>query len=462
MKPILDRRRFLTALGLGTAGVFGSATLPFWLRGATAAGSDGAPKRLLILSSSHGTVWQHWTMNPWSHAEGTTWQEDITSVDEGSWSRALAPLHRHRDRLVAIDGLSMASAELDLPGYRHEKGWIHAWTGGYGHFTGSDLFSTEPSLDQLVARQIGRADRLASLELSVADGRPVCHAGLAQQLPLAEDPMAVFDRMFGVSGGAAEAQGSVLDYVLAEYDALAPQLSAWDRSRMAQHFDLVRALEQRLTGLAQLSCEGTAPGESFDTYDARFRAMGELIASGFACDVTRVATISLGDLPSQDFGWGEYLSGDAHNDFAHRIYLDEQAALAMADYTRTHSEQVAWLVDLLASTPDCDGNSVMDNTLIVWGGELGDGWHGYERYCALTIGGSWAWGGGRYLKYPFGSSPIDVVVPTGYAKAGLPHQHLLVSVANAMGLDQDYVGIAEAETREGVRVDLRGGLPGLF
>jgi hypothetical protein len=30
---------------------------------------------------------------------------------------------------VLLDGISMASAELDLPGYRHEKGWVHAWTG---------------------------------------------------------------------------------------------------------------------------------------------------------------------------------------------------------------------------------------------------------------------------------------------------------------------------------------------
>ena len=128
---------------------------------------------------------------------------------------------------------------------------------------------------------------------------------------------------------------------------------------------------------------------------------------------------------------------------------------------RVHAEQVAWLVDLLTSTPDGDGGSLMDNTLIVWGSELADGWHSYERYCTLILGGSWAFEGGRYLKYPFGSSPIDVLVPWGYARSGLPHQHLLVSVANAMGVEQDWIGLAEAETREGTRIDLRGGLPGL-
>jgi len=453
---IVNRRRFLQALGLGAA----STTLPFWMRGATADDTTGPPKRLIILSSGHGTVWQHWHMNPWGHPDGVQWQESLTGVAEADWSRALRPLYRHRDRLVAVDGLSMASAELDLPGYRHEKGWIHAWTGSWVHFTGDDLFSTAPSLDQIVAAQIGRPDRLASVELSIHGGRPVCHAGLAQQLPLAEDPMAVFDRMFGAAGGASASQGSVLDYVLAEYDALAPKLSAWDRSRMEQHFDLVRALEQRLTGLASLDCGGDAPS-TMDDYTERFRAMGELVTSAFACDVTRVATVSLGDLPSEDFGWGDYLSGDAHNDFAHRIYLDDQAAAAMADYTRVHAEQVAWLVDLLTSTPDGDGGSLMDNTLIVWGSELADGWHSYERYCTLILGGSWAFEGGRYLKYPFGSSPIDVLVPWGYARSGLPHQHLLVSVANAMGVEQDWIGLAEAETREGTRIDLRGGLPGL-
>jgi len=104
----------------------------------------------------------------------------------------------------------------------------------------------------------------------------------------------------------------------------------------------------------------------------------------------------------------------------------------------------------------------MDNTVIVWGGELGDGWHGYQKYCCLTVGGGWAWQTGRYLKYPFGGSDIEVLSSGGgWVRGGLPHHHLLVSVAQAMGLDEDWIGIAEAETRTGARVSLRGGLPGL-
>ena len=286
----------------------------------------------------------------------------------------------------------MATAELDISGYRHEKGWLHAWTGDWVHFTGADLFSTGPSLDQIVAGAIARPDQLPSLELQVEEGRPICHAGHSQQLPLEGDPRAAFDRVFGLLNSTdplLQAQGSILDFAIEEYKGLRGYLRPADRARLAAHFDLVRQLEQRLVGLSEATCDtgsllglaGTSEG-----YDALFQSMADLVAAAFSCDLTRVATLSLGDLPSDDFGWGWYLSGDAHNDFAHRIFQDDESAQAMSDYTAAHAAQLAYLIGLLESIPDPEGGSLMDHTLIAWGSELGDGWHGYDRWCALTAG----------------------------------------------------------------------------
>ena len=463
---ILNRRRFLSALGLTGAT---TAVLPSMLTRRALAGST-APKRLIILSTAHGTVYDGWKMRQGSEDDGRAWEFDLAGMDADEFSHALQPLHEHRSRLLVQDGLAMISAEKDIPGYRHEKGWIHAWTGGQVYFTGSDLFATTPSLDQIVAAELARADRLPSLELGIGDYRPISHAGLAQQLPMETDPARVFDRIFGLSTSTdplIKAQDSVLDFARAEHDAISSRLSSSDRERLLTHYELVRQLEQRIAGLSAAECshgiDRTALASTAAGYTELFISMTELIAAAFSCDMTRVVSLSLGDLPSEDFGWGDYLSGDAHNDFAHRIFADQSAADAMTDYTRMHAEQLAYLIGVLESIPDAGGGSLMDSTLIVWASEMGDGWHGYDRHCCLTVGGSWHFRPGRYLHYP---DDTDVAIYSGrlggeQSTCGKPHQHLLISVANAMGVDIDSVGDTEVTNRAGTRVSLTGALEGM-
>ncbi|HCH62007.1 MAG TPA: hypothetical protein DFR83_04325 [Deltaproteobacteria bacterium] len=453
-----NRRQFLSAMGLGTAGIAAS--------GRHALGASEVPKRLIILSTSHGTVYEGWKMRPRGRTGEQPFHEDLTGLSSSDFSRALEPLFPHRSRLQVLDGLSMTSAELDLAGYRHEKGWLHAWTGAWVYFTGSDLFSTQPSIDQLVAAQIARPDRLPSLELGVAGGRPICHAGQAQQLPLEEDPRRAWDRLFGLASASdplVRAQGSVLDFALEEFRQTTQRMRTIDRERLAVHFDLVRQLEQRITGLSNAACDVAGIDQlasSSEGYDMVWQAMAELSAAALSCDHTRVISLSLGDLASDDFGWGWYLSGDAHNDFAHRIAEDRQAADAMTDYTRKHAEQLAYLVDLLEAVPDPDGGSLMDHTLIVWGGELGNGWHAYDQYCALTVGGGWHFDAGQYRHWPTQGTPVEMLSASGgTVMSGLPHQHLLVDVVNAMGVETDHVGVHTLESKSGDRISVRGGLP---
>lgn len=453
-----NRRQFLSAMGLGTAGI--AAT------GRRALGSSEVPKRLIVLSTSHGTVYDGWKMRPRGRTDSQPFAEDLTGLSAADFSRALDPLHAHRSRLQVLDGLSMTSAELDLAGYRHEKGWLHAWTGAWVYFTGSDLFSTRPSIDQLVAAQIARPDRLPSLELGVAGGRPICHAGQAQQLPIEEDPRRAWDRLFGLASSSdplVRSQSSVLDFAVEEFRQTASRLRSVDRARLETHFDLVRQLEQRINGLSQATCDVSSIDQlasGAEGYDMVWQAMADLSVAALSCDHTRVISLSLGDLASEDFGWGWYLSGDAHNDFAHRIAEDPQAAEAMTDYTRKHAEHLAYLIELLEAVPDPDGGSLMDHTLIVWGGELGNGWHAYDQYCALTVGGDWHFDTGRYLHWPTASTPVEMLSASGgTVMSGIPHQHLLVDVVNAMGVETDHVGIHTLESKAGDRISVRGGLP---
>jgi hypothetical protein len=218
--------------------------------------------------------------------------------------------------------------------------------------------------------------------------------------------------------------------------------------------------------MASLECPGApAATVGLETYDARFDVFTDLIAASFACDITRVATLSLGEMPTGDFGW-DHLTDNVHKGLAHEIYNDPDKHQAMTDFLSHHAAQVARLVSVLESTPDVDGRSVMDNTLIVWGSELGNGWHGYQNYCPTIIGGSWHFRTGRYLYTPH-ETPIRILVPEtiatgGYTSfSGRPHQHLLVSVAQAMGLDVNHIGLEEVQGQGGERVLCQGPLDGL-
>ena len=184
-------------------------------------------------------------------------------------------------------------------------------------------------------------------------------------------------------------RGEVLGFAYEEYRQLAPRLGAAQRQKMESHFELVNSLTGRLQGMRNLECSSVpvSPNQAAN-YEERFDQMSELIGTAFACDVTRVVSLSLGEIPTADFGYGD-VTDDVHKGLAHDVFTNAMKHQAMTDYLKMHTRQVARLVDLLSSLPDTDGRSIMDNTLIVWGSELADGWHGYQHYCPVIIGGSW-------------------------------------------------------------------------
>ena len=466
----LDRRAFLRLLGAsGAAAGLGRAGLAFGHEG----DHGGAIRRLIVLSHCHGWTYDTWKLRPAGLAEDQPWDVDLTKLPKDQWSQALAPLYDHRARMLAVDGMSLATAELDMDGNRHDTGFVQAWTGNWVDFSTSPARARSLSVDQLVASHIAQATQIPSLELSVDDinepGRPISYAANGRQMPVQDDAARVWQRVFGPSANPdplAARRKAALDYAYGEYKAVASGLETGHRERMEGHFALLADLSKRMDGLANLQC-GSAPEEpaATDLYDAKFDAMAGLIGAAFACDVTRVVSLTLGEMKTSAFGWDAF-TDNVHKGLAHGIYDSPTKHAAMTDYLAMHSGQVARLVKTLESIPDGDGHSLMDNTLIVWGSELADGWHGYRHYLPVIIGGSWHFKPGRYVHLPH-ATPIEILVPpsvsaSGWSEfSGLPHQHLLVSTAQAMGLAVDHVGLSHTQGQRGDKVNLRGPIPGL-
>ncbi|HAN32109.1 MAG TPA: hypothetical protein DCQ06_10970 [Myxococcales bacterium] len=473
----MQRRDFLRILGLSGAafgvgaGIGGRSLLAEGGAGNAALG--GPIRRLLLVSHCHGWTYDSWKIRPKGIDDSKPFELDLTKLDQADWSKPLQPLFEHRHRILPIDALSLGTAELDMDGNRHDTGWVHAWTGANVDFSKPEAAATQMSLDQLIATHISRKDRLPSLEMSINDsgepGRPVSYDAKGARLPLEADPIKVWQRIFGPSANPNPLTGGhreALNYAWREYSKLAPKLDPIHRQRLEGHYDLVHRLSQRLEGMANLSCDGAIkmPGAT-SSFDERFDTMVDLVGAAFSCDVTRVATLSLGEMKTDEFG-ADHISDNVHKGIAHSIYDNVEKHGAMTNYLHRHAKQMARLVQVLSDLPDPQGGSVMDHTLIVWGSELGDPWHGYWHYCPVLIGGDWHFNTGRYVYRPH-ETPIEVLVPSsaapdGYSEvSGLPHQHLLVSTAQAMGLELDHVGIERTQGQRGDHVDCRGPIPGL-
>jgi hypothetical protein len=464
MKPIttrLQRRRFLKAMGL----LGGSLFLPSRPGRAQA---QTPPKRFVVIFTQHGFVYNAFRMRPAGVNEAADFDVALTDVADDQFSRILRPLAPFKRKLSVIDGLSLASAEGDVAFNEHEKGTRGALTGARILQQNGTVSAGGPSIDQIIARQIGQTGRLDSLEFAVtgpSNGGAIWRDA-GQPLPPDRDAVGAFSRLFPPSVGAElsdadrvrRGQASVLDLVAEQYDALLPRLGAEDRQKLQLHRDLVRAAERRVVDLNQLQC--VRPPEpdidndfgSVNHYESRFDAFVDITAAALACDLTRVVTIQLSQLRNDHLG----IVGDVHADYAHRSDDNPEAIEVMSRYGEVHARHVARLLERLDGIPEGNG-TLLDHTAVLWVSELATGTHRFNIWPAVVAGGAnGALRMGRYLReVPATPTPHPHPNWSGVEPLiGRPHNHLLLALAQAMGAPQARIGGTELRTTTGTRIDL--------
>ena len=458
---MIGRRRMLAALGL--AG--GSLWLPSLSRRARAA---SPPTRFLLLYSAQGTVPWRWAANPEGLPDDQTWTSELSAWSETDFSDILAPLHPWRDRVSVVDGLALVSAEADGSGHRHERAQAHSLTGADAAWVGGFPYAGAATIDQRIADVVARPDRYRSIEVSVANGLAydgygsVIYRGPNEPVPVIDDPRVLWDRLFGIDGSAGDPvtanQGSVLDAVASRYDTLAGRVSAPDRHKLELHRDLVRSIEQQVQGLAAAACgerPERAPGHG--DYEQDLEAHLGLITAAFACDLTRVASIQLGQLGTTQL---MAPAGDVHAEYAHAIYENRLAEDVMTEYGRVHAQQLARILATLDAIPEEDG-TLLDHTLVVWMSEMADSWHGFDRYPAVVAGGGGIVRLGRWVHYPR-DTPYEGLQFTPTPTMGRPHQPLLTTLARAMGVEADAMPVRSVTGAGAQTIDCTGVLPELL
>ncbi len=359
----------------------------------------------------------------------------------------LASLRSVRDDLNVITGLAHAQAETFGDGTGDHPRSSAAWLTGvhaYDRTRPGVEVKLATSADQIAANAIGRDSPVASLELSVdAPMQGACDAGDCfyvntvswrnETTPnLAElHPRIVFERLFGDGGSSqqrlarAHSAVSILDSVKDEAARLAASLGAGDSSKLDEYLDSVREVERRIQGVENRGTRDVAlperPTDIPETYEEHARLMFDLLKLGFQTDTTRVGSMimarELSGLSYPNIGVPE-----SHHAISHHRG-DPELMEKKARIDTYHVQLMGEFAAKMKATPDGDG-SLLDHSLIVYGGGMGDGnLHRHSDLPCLLLG---RLGGtlrtGQHVVYP-DRTPMTNLLLTVLDKVGVRMSH---------------------------------------
>lgn len=318
------------------------------------------------------------------------------------------------------------------------------------------------SIDQVIARRLGRYTPVPSLVLGVEPAEHGLRGGVpavyyatvswtSKNTPVPPEiyPRAAFDRLFDTSG--LKRDKSVLDAVLEQSKRLRPKLGRHDRQKLDAFFHSVRDVEQRIDrATRERRLEGWQPSLAEPNMDrppeklphdvrAHMKLMLDLVVLAFQMDKTRVATLILNrDVSHMQFG---FLDG-VGNEQLHSISHHKRKKKTLAAYQRInqfHVEQFAYLLKRMKSIDEGAGTTLLDNSMLLFGSNMFDGDLHDGRNLPLVVAG----GGGGTLP---GSKVLD------FTKKPEEQQrmcNLHLALAQKLGVDIDRFG------------DSIGPLPGL-
>ena len=411
----LNRRRLLQG---GLSSVIAAPFLRLLNPPALATTGEGSAKRLLVFFTPNGTIHEHW--------RPTGGETDFT-FPVGSVMESLAP---HKDQLIVIENMDFCT------GNNHEGGMAAMLTAG-----------GNTSIDQLIAGHIGGSSRFSSLELGALTS---LWGGSVQTRMSYRDggfvtpddsPHNVFDRLFGDAGDPIllARRRRLIDIHRSEINGLRGRLGVIERHRLDAHLEALDAVERSISGGG--TCESpVAPTyydvNSNDNFPLVAQQQIDLAVLALACGMTNVATIQLSHTVAPTvFTWiGQT---DGHHSLSHAADEDSTNVANFIACERWYAEQFGYLLDQLGSSVDPEtGSSLLDDTLVFWAQELGDGrMHTCEAVPWVLAGNA-----GGYFRT---GRKVDL--------SGVTHDAVLVSIAQSFGLAIDTMGVGSSGPAEALR-----------
>ena len=429
----MNRRTLLRGMGAAVALPFLDAMLP------SLSAAPAAIRRAAFVYTANGIIMKDWT----PAAEGSGFE----------FTKTLKPVEAFRDKLLVLTGLEQHNGEAlgDGPGDHARAGatWL---TGVHPKKTqGADILNGI-SVDQILAKEIGKATPLPSIELGLEDVRLVggCDSGYScaysntlswssptTPLPYETNPRAVFERLFGdgeSTDPAARAMRqrqnrSLLDFVLEDAKRISPTLGASDSRKMSDYLDSVREVERRIQNAEKQNSQASnipvieRPDGVPPTFEEHIQLLFDMVTIAFQADLTRVVTL----MYSREGGNRTYRAigvPDAHHGLSHHQNNPEKMD-RLQKIDQHHIEMLAYLLGKMRDAKEADG-SLLDHSMVLYGSSLSDSnRHLHDNLPLLFAGGAaGSIKGGRHVKY---------------AK-GTPMTNLFLSMLDTMGVREEKIG----------------------
>jgi hypothetical protein len=418
MKSYRSRREFLREVGISAAALPFVLSLPSLGWGA----SHARKQRLVIMFSPNGVVpWNFW---PDEEGEAFTFKE------------SLKPLEPFRKQTLILNGVS---DRVRGDGDNHMRG-IGCLLTGIELFPGniqggSDTpagWASGISIDQEIKNYLQSREetrtRFGSLEYGVlvperADTwTRMSYAGANKPLAPVDDPYQMFRKLYGRRKDQ-ENLASVLDELQEDFRKLNTVVSEQDRRLLDEHATLIRELEMQLKNTGDAHAAHATPelepgvDEENDNMPKLAKMQIELLVNSLAADFCRIATFqftnSVGGAKMRWLGIDE-----GHHELSHHEDSKAESQDKLTKINKWYCEQMAYLCQRLAETPEADGSgSLLDNTTVLWTNELGKGnSHTLDDIPFVAVGGGLGWRMGRSLKFD-----------------RVPHNRLLMAMAHAFG-----------------------------
>ncbi len=406
-KKHLPRRTVLKGAGAAIALPLLDAMIP---AGTALANTAAAVKpRVGFVYVPHGAVEKFWVPK--------------TAGKAFEFSPILKPMETVRDYVTVITNIRNKAGERQNPPHGiTEQTWLTVQDpqlGTWGPEAGI-------SIDQVLAKAIGRDTPLTSLELCAEPGGATSFTGLNRSLPLEGNPRKVFYTMFGPGDSNVDrvsrlnATDSLLDYMLEASKSLSRQLGAADRALVSDYLESVREVEGRVSKLVakadSLGQLPDAPRGTPDDFTELVDVQFEMVALAYQTGQTRIASVrmikeaSMRTFPSINVD-------EAYHPLSHHGE-DPGKQEKLLRVQTWQMERFAKFAKKLQSIKE--GNqTLLDTTMVLYGSNLGNSdLHNCSQLPVLILGKGGNFKGDQHIAAPM-DTPLANVLMTMAQRAGV-------------------------------------------
>jgi hypothetical protein len=401
--------------------------------GQVAVTSTGAPLRTAFVYFPNGAI----PANFWPTGEGKDYVLNKT----------MEPMADLREKMQVYGGLDQenATAGPDGAGDHARASGTFLTSVRVKKTAGADIHAGV-SIDQVMANSVGHMTRFPSLEFSCDAVRRSgnCDSGyscayqynLSWQSPTAPvppepNPRFLFERLFGTGDHGQRQlavkmrqtqQKSILDFVMDDARSVDAQMGSRDKQKLDEYLTSIREIEKRIQDSERF---GESPDPDVATpsgiptaFADYIQLMFDMLVLSFQTDSTRVATFLLANEGSNR-PFPEIGIPEGHHDCTHHQNNPEKIA-KVCQVDLFYAQQFGKFLTKMDSIKDTDGNSLLHNSMIIYGSGNSDGNRHTHVNLPLIMAGSGggALQAGRYAK--FNGTPMANLFLTMADRMGVP------------------------------------------